>query len=561
MGRFLDGRGAALTTTAPQALRSDPTARGGTSLPARPHGTPPAWLLGALPVVFLVVFLAWPVGTVFTRGLDASAWDVLGRASTRSIAWFTLWQAVVSTVLTLVAGLPIAFVLHRYRLPARRLLLAVVTVPFVLPTVVVGTAFRTVLPQAWIGTVTAIVIAHVFFNVAVVVRVVGGLWSRLDPRYDQAARSLGASPWYAFRTVTWPLVRPAVLAASALVFCFTFTSFGVVLVLGGPAHPTLEVEIYRRTAQLLDLPGAAAIAVVQLLAVATVLFVSARLQDRLAVRQRSRPAGEQLGPVRGVPAHALVAVVLAEIVLLAVPMAALLVRSLRVRDGWGLAWWRALFAAPVTTRDVDIVASVRTSLGYAAATAVVAVVIGGLAACAVAYSRRGGRALETWSMIPLGASAVTVGFGLLLAFGRPPLDLRGSVVLVPLGHALVAIPLVLAVTLPVLRALDPRLREVAATLGASPWRTWRTVDGRALAPALAVGAGLAAAVSLGEFGATAFLARTGEPTLPVVVVRLLGRPGEANVGTAAAAATLLMVVTAAVVLLADRWRTERAGTL
>ena len=164
-------------------------------------------------------------------------------------------------------------------------------------------------------------------------------------------------------------------------------------------------------------------------------------------------------------------------------------------------------------------------------------------------------------MIPLGASAVTVGFGLLLAFGRPPLDLRGSVVLVPLGHALVAIPLVLAVTLPVLRALDPRLREVAATLGASPWRTWRTVDGRALAPALAVGAGLAAAVSLGEFGATAFLARTGEPTLPVVVVRLLGRPGEANVGTAAAAATLLMVVTAAVVLLADRWRTERAGTL
>ncbi|HYN75327.1 MAG TPA: iron ABC transporter permease [Candidatus Limnocylindria bacterium] len=512
-------------------------------------------------MTFLVVFLAWPVGTVLARGLEGSAWEVLSRSSTRSIAWFTVWQAVVSTLLTLVAGLPIAYVLHRYRLPARRLLLAVVTVPFVLPTVVVGTAFRTVLPQEWIGTVTAIVIAHVFFNVAVVVRVVGGLWSRLDPRYDQAARSLGASPWYAFRTVTWPLVRPAVLAASALVFCFTFTSFGVVLVLGGPTHPTLEVEIYRRTAQLLDLPGAAAIAVVQLLAVATVLLVSARLQDRLAVRQRSRPAGEQLGPVRGLPAHALVAVVLAEIALIAVPMAALLVRSLRVGDGWGLAWWRVLFAAPVTTRDVDIVASVRTSLGYAAATAVVAVVIGGLAACAVAYSRRGGRALETWSMIPLGASAVTVGFGLLLAFSRPPLDLRGSVVLVPLGHALVAIPLVLAVTLPVLRALDPRLREVATTLGASPWRTWRTVDGRALAPALAVGAGLAAAVSLGEFGATAFLARTGEPTLPVVVVRLLGRPGEANVGTAAAAATLLMVVTAAIVLLADRWRTERAGTL
>ena len=350
--------------------------------------------------------------------------------------WFTLWQAVVSTALTLVAGLPIAYVLHRYRLPARRVLLAVVTVPFVLPTVVVGTAFRAVLPHAWIGTVAAILLAHVFFNVAVVVRVVGGLLQHLDPRYDQAARSLGASPWHAFRTVTWPLVRPAVLAAAALVFCFTFTSFGVVLVLGGPSHPTLEVEIYRRTAQLLDLSGAAALALVQVLAVGLVLFVSARLQARLAVRQRSRPAGEVLGPVRGVAARLLVAVVLVEITLIAVPMVALVVRSLRVRDGWGLAWWRSLFAAPVTTRDVDVAASLRVSLGYAAATVVVAVVIGGLAASAVAYARRGSRTLEPWLMLPLGVSAVTVGFGMLLAFNRPPLDLRGSVALVPLGHAL-----------------------------------------------------------------------------------------------------------------------------
>ena len=164
-------------------------------------------------------------------------------------------------------------------------------------------------------------------------------------------------------------------------------------------------------------------------------------------------------------------------------------------------------------------------------------------------------------MLPLGASAVTVGFGMLLAFSRPPLDLRGSVVLVPLGHALVAIPLVLAVTLPVLRSLDPRLREVAATLGASPWRTWRTVDGRALGRALAVGAGLAAAVSLGEFGATAFLARPASRrsrswwcgcsagrARPTSARRPPRRPCSWS-------------SPAAVVLLADRWRTERAGTL
>jgi thiamine transport system permease protein len=514
-----------------------------------------------VPVAFLAVFLVWPFGTVLARGWDPQALSVLGRSSTRSIAWFTVWQAVVSTLLTLVAGLPLAFVLHRYRLPGRRVMLALVTVPFVLPTVVVGTAFRALLPGAWIGTVTAILLAHVFFNVAVVVRVVGGLLGSLDPRYEQAARTLGAGPWRAFRTVTWPLVRPAVLAAAALVFCFTFTSFGVILVLGGPSHPTLEVEIYRRTAQLLDLSGAAALALTQLLAVVLVLVVASRLQARLAVGQGLRSTETVLGRPRGWRARLLVVVAVVEVVAIAVPMFALALRSLRVGDGWGIAWWRLLLADPVTTRDIDLAASLRTSLGYAAATVVVSVVVGGLAASAVAYARRGGRSLETWLMLPLGASAVTVGFGLLVAFSRPPLDLRGSVALVPLGHALVAVPLVIAVTLPVLRSIDPRLRHVAATLGASPWRTWCTVDGRVLGRALAVGAGLAAAVSLGEFGATAFLARSAEPTLPVVVVRLLGRPGEANVGTAAAAATLLMLVTAAIVVVADRWRMHRSGSL
>ena len=558
----MDGRGAALTTAAPPQPRTDLPGRGSEAVPARPHGTPPAWLLAVVPVGFLALFLVWPLANVLSRGLDVGALEVLTRRSTISIMWFTLWQAVVSTLLTLVAGLPIAYVLHRYRLPARRVLLALVTVPFVLPTVVVGTAFRAVLPQAWIGTVAAILIAHVFFNVAVVVRVVGGLLQHLDPRYDQAARSLGASPWHAFRTVTWPLVRPAVLAAAALVFCFTFTSFGVVLVLGGPRHPTLEVEIYRRTAQLLDLSGAAALALVQVLAVGLVLLVSARLQARLAVRQRSRPVrgGARPGPrtSRADAGRARARRDRAHRGADGRPRRPLAASAGRVGPG--------LVAHPARRPRHDArrrrrrlacgsrspTPRPRSSSRWSSA--------GWPRARWPTPDAAAGRS-NPGSCCPLGVSAVTVGFGMLLAFNRAPLDLRGSIALVPLGHALVAVPLVLAVTIPVLRSLDPRLREVSATLGASPWRTWRAVDGRALGRALAVGAGLAAAVSLGEFGATAFLARAGEPTLPVVVVRLLGRPGEANVGTSAAAATLLMIVTATVVLVADRWRTQQAGSL
>lgn len=523
--------------------------------------TPSAWALGLLPAAFLGVFFAWPVVDVLRRGASTTGIDVLGLSSTRHILWFTTWQAIVSTGLTLVAGLPLGFVLHRFAIPGRRLALALVTVPFVLPTVVVGTAFRAILPSSWVGGIGAILLAHVFFNVAVVVRVVGGLWAHLDPRYEAAARTLGASPWRAFRTVTWPLLRPAVAAAAALVFLFTFTSFGVVLVLGGPSTVTLEVEIYRRTAELLDLPGAAALAMVQLVVLVAVLVVSGRLQARLAVRQRLRPADEVLARPAGRGAWALVFVAAAEVGLLVLPLLALGIRSLRVGGHWGLSWWRNLFSAPVTTRDVDVRAALQVSAGYACATVVIAVGIGGLASCAIAYARRRGGWLDAGLMLPLGTSGVTVGFGFLLAFSRSPLDLRDSVFLIPLAHALVAIPLVVRTVLPVLRSLDVRLRDVAATLGASPRRAWWTVDGRALARALGVGAGFAAAVSLGEFGATAFLYRAGSPTLPVAVVRLLSRPGEANAGTATAAATLLMLVTALAVLLTDRWRPSVTGGL
>jgi thiamine transport system permease protein len=514
----------------------------------------PAWLLGLVPAAFLLIFFAWPVANILARGASAQGLALLGRPRLWQVVEFTLVQAVLSTVLTVLVAMPGAYVLNRYAVPGRRVLLALVTVPFVLPTVVVGLAFRALLPASWIGSLGVILLAHVFFNYAVVVRVVGGLWGQLDPRYAQAARTLGASPWTVFRTVTWPLLRPAVLAAAALVFLFTFTSFGVVLVLGGPGTTTLEVEIYRRTAELLDLPGAAVLAVLQLCLLGAVLTVAARLQAGSAVAQRLRaPSRRTLTPPVTAGQRALLAGVLATVVvLLGLPLVALVLGSVRVRDHWGLAFWRALGSVDAgTTRFAAPLDSVRVSLQYAVVTAVFSVVVGGLAACAVAYGGRAGRVLDAAAMLPLGTSAVTVGFGLLITFDRPPVDLRGSWIMVPLAHTLVAVPLVLRTVLPVLRSIDPRLRQVAASLGARPVRAWASVDLPLLRRVLAVGAGFAFSVSLGEFGATAFLARSDTPTLPVQVVRLLSRPGEVPYGAAMALATLLMVVTAAVVLAAE----------
>ncbi|HEY7600381.1 MAG TPA: ABC transporter permease subunit, partial [Candidatus Limnocylindrales bacterium] len=252
-------------------------------------------LLAGPPLLFVLVFFGWPVAAIIAAGLApggaldlAPLLETLGAPFVREVAWFTLWQAVVSTLLTVVLALPGAYAFARFDFPAKRLLGALAIVPFVLPTVVVAAAFLALLgPRSpLVHSIWVILAAHVFYNYAIVLRLVGGAWAQLDPRLVDAARMLGASRWRAFREVTWPLLRPAVASASSIVFLFTFTSFGVILLLGGPRFATLEVEIYRQVAQLLDLPAAAALALLQMAALLALLLAYARTQERLAVSLR-----------------------------------------------------------------------------------------------------------------------------------------------------------------------------------------------------------------------------------------------------------------------------------
>lgn len=535
--------------------------------------------LMAVPVAFFGVFFAYPVVAIVERGLHVDGgWrfgripDVLGQSDIRHVLWFTVWQALASTALTLLVALPGAYVFARLEFPGKNVLRAIVTVPFVLPTVVVGTAFLALvgrgglLDELWglrlDTTVWAILLAHVFFNYAVVVRTVGGLWAQLDPRQEEAARMLGASPFAAWRKVTLPALGPAVAAAALMVFLFTFTSFGVVQILGGPGFSTLEVEIYRQTAQIFDLSTAAVLTVVQFVAVGLILAVHAwTVRRRESALRLVDPAHTTRRP-RGPGQWALLAGVLATVaVLVLLPLGVLVQRSLDAPGGYGFAYYRALGDADGGTFLVPPINAIGNSLAYALAATAIALVIGGLAAAAL--TRRGGRLVRGFDallMLPLGVSAVTVGFGFLITLDEPPLDLRQSWLLVPLAQALVGVPFVVRTMLPVLRAVDGRLREAAAVLGASPLRAWREVDLPLVRRALLIAAGFAFAVSLGEFGATVFIARPDNPTLPVAVARLLGRAGDLNYGQAMALSTVLMVVCAVCLLLLERMRPAKAST-
>ncbi len=469
-------------------------------------------VLMAVPLVFLGYFFLYPLVSILgislfgDGGFSLEAFSaVAGRGSLRDAIWFTVWQAVASTLLTLVIAMPAAYVFARFSFPGKRFFRAAITVPFVLPTVVVGAAYLALLgPNGPLGidlrqTIWAILIAHVFYNYAVVVRTVGGLWAHLDPRLEEAARMLGASRWRTFREVSLPLLRPAIAAAASMVFLFTFTSFGVVLILGGFQFTTIEVEIWQQTTTFLDLPVAGALAFIQLVGISAILATYSRYQERRSVEQQLRPAREVVRAPRGWREAGLVWGVLGFTGLfLGAPLAVLVGRSFRVGDGYGLDAYQALGEASATL--VSPVEAIGNSALFAAAATAIAIIIGTMAATTIAYHRGTiSRWFDVLLMLPLGTSAVTIGFGFLVALDAP-IDLRTAPILVPIAHALVAIPFVVRTEVPVMRSVRTRLREAGAVLGhprrgcgarstcrSSSGRCWSEPDLRLRSPSVSSG--------------------------------------------------------------------------
>jgi len=157
-------------------------------------------------------------------------------------------------------------------------------------------------------------------------------------------------------------------------------------------------------------------------------------------------------------------------------------------------------------------------------------------------------------MLPLGTSAVTLGLGFLIAFSRPPFNLRASPILIPLAHTLIAFPFVVRTLLPTWQSIRPQWRGAAATLGASPAEVWRRIDLPLIGRAALAAAAFAFAISLGEFGATALLNRPEFPTVSLAIYSFIGKPGALNFGRALALSTILMFTSAASILLIERVR-------
>ncbi len=544
-------------------------------------------LLFLIPLAYLAVFFFYPLVSILMRSLGGEAaygFEPFKVLLTDSYylgrIWFTIWQAVVSTLLTLAVGLPAAFLFARYEFPGKTLLKAISTLPFVMPTIVVAMGFtalfssqgivNTVLmssfgldapPVRIANSLTIIFMAHAFYNYAIIVRIVSALWSNLDPNLEHSAKVLGAGPIRTFYHVTLPLLLPAIVSASLLAFAFSFTSFGVVLILGGPQFATLEVAIYELTAKLFRLPLAGALAVIQLAFTYLFLLLYSRFQEQSVVRMDLKPREATSRRAARWHNKAFVLGMVMVLLIMLSPLIALVVRWITFDGGFSTVQMANLFSDEGGSYfHLSPLKIIWNSLRFALITVAISLVVGTIISYLITNVKRRWRSVaDALVMLPLGVSAVTLGFGYIIALGRPPLDLRGSWVILVIAHSLVAYPFVIRSILPVLKGMSPNLREAAAVLGATPARVFLLVELPMIAPALLVGATFAFAVSMGEFGASLILVRPEFTTMPVAIFRFLGLPGAANLGMALGMSCLLMAVVAVGFIAIERFRYRGVG--
>jgi thiamine transport system permease protein len=316
---------------------------------------------------------------------------------------------------------------------------------------------------------------------------------------------------------------------------------------------------------MLNLPAAGLLSAIQLLFTLVLTILYTRLIKTKSVALTPRDPEEVAKPINGWKQRSfLIGTMSYLIVLFAAPLFSLVLRSFLLTDTnrtaealtdnrFSLVYYQELF---LNRREslfyVPPIDAILNSLYFGLITVGIALFLGFLAASVISSRSSFGKVLDPILMLPLGTSAVTLGLGFILVFNRPPLDVRSFPLLIPIAHSLVAMPFVVRILQPVIASIPRELKYSAMVLGASPWRTFWQVEFPILFRAIISAALFAFTISLGEFGATTFLARPEQPTIPIAIYRYLSQPGGLNYGQAMAMSTILMIICALSIILIER---------
>ena len=558
-----------------------------------------------LPFVYALTRLKYVTGW--------SAWQAIREFNTvyggMDALKFTLLEAVASSLLTVLIGLPVAWCLSRYKWKRIRMLRALIAVPFVTPSIVAAMGFLSLIRQdgvltkigidlrletgivGWFadasgwnhpGHFLALIIAHAWFNLSLMIRFVEPTLSSLDPAWEEQLSMLpqGKSRIARMKYLWIPVIGPAVFCAAALSFLFSFTSFALVKWMT-PASHTLE-SLMAEAGSSAGIVGYRidsseliySVALVQFVILLLTLWITSLLQKKYS--QRLSLLTEQgVRKHHGTPSVAAQIVIFFGVMFTLLPFFSVFLSSLQVRKisegsverNWTLDGWRTAWGGDMST--MGVAEAMSNSIIYAVCTLLIALPLGWILASTIFQLEQNGwsktsKLLDLACMLPLAVSALMVGLGVLLGGLRWYPEMFGWFLLPVYPHVLLTVPFVVRVMLPAYHSLDPAFSEQCQMLNLSPLRSW--YHGKLMflrGPAVVAGS-LTLAFSLGEFGASWLLVRSGNwDTLSIVVDQLMSRPNFDPLihTTAMAAATMLMLLTFTLFILAERFRAhdDRSG--
>ncbi len=531
----------------------------------------PTKLILIIPVALLVVFFYVPLISILQTGL----WDngptlkfissVLVNSYHRRVIEFTVAQALASTVLTLAIGLPGAYIFAKYDFPGKRIIRAVLTVPFVMPSVMVALGFILLFGRGGIITDLighdlgilyswkGILLAHAFYNFPIVVRMVSALWQRINPHYEEAAMTLGARGWRLFWRVTLPMLSPAIFASAMLTFVFCFLSFSIPLIIGGYRYATIEVDIFTSIMTLLDFRTGAALAVIQIVLSMAFMYLYLKSLDAYAKREEQRvmqrPRRMTLSELASLKGSLMIIYALFIFIFIVSPLLAVLYDSLHFNGVWSLENYRRIFSAEYNPMfGASTLDAIRNSLTFGFATVFLSL----LTALPIAYSMhrwnfRGKRVFDVLATLPLASSAITLGLGYIRVFSGTALYYTPWLLIA--AYTIISYPFVLRTLSASLKKIRPNLWEAALSLGAKEWKAFLRVELPLALGGLIVGSIFAFAMSIAELGATYMLAKPEYTTMTLAVYKFLGAR---QFGSASALAVLLMLISTAGFLLIER---------
>lgn len=503
----------------------------------------------------LLFLLYLPLLAIFGRAfIEGGAFSLRPLAKVITSAYYgrlllyTLIQAFLSALFSLLLALPAAAFFVHFNFPFKGTILSLTTLSFLLPPILVvlgfvifwgnsGTVNRAAMvlfsldepPFKILYSFKAIILAHLFYNIPLALRFIYAQWSSLPRHQYEAAVTQGTNRSRLFIHIVLPQIRSSLLSSFLIIFLYCFMSFAIILVLGGgPKFSTLEVEVYRLIKNDLNFADGGALALGEtFLAVAVLLFY---FRAEAGTEKGAGDRGARISPrtldKRAYPPFIILLLVSA--LFFGGPLVSLIVKSFQqhhsrsVSGGFTLEWYARIFTSVSQGGSVSLKAVVN-SLRYAFGSSFLALVTGTAAAYGTARNRtRSPDLTEFLILLPMGISSIVMAMGYLLISsffpgGRAPGDL-----FVILAHAFISLPFVYRSVKTALDHTDPGLREAALIAGANERIALFHIELPLIRKALINGGVFAFSLSMGEVNAVLILASPDRITLPLAIYRLIG---------------------------------------